>query len=126
MEYTCSFTKTGLSQGSCLRNTVSDRKLWANEVVSQAIESVFILSQVYDDTTEGEKISTFYRIEYSPPVVLLINPVTGQKMRSWSGVIEAHGFVEDLMKCIDHGPHEYMASLTRNTRICSESSQTGG
>ncbi|CAH8306605.1 unnamed protein product [Eruca vesicaria subsp. sativa] len=94
-----------------------NRDLWANEVVSQAVESSFILSQVYDDTTEGKKVSTFYRIESCPPVVLLIDPITGQKMRSWSGVIEAHGFVEDLMKYMDDGPHECMASQTRNKRI---------
>ncbi|KAJ4904521.1 structural constituent of ribosome [Raphanus sativus] len=102
-----------------------NRDLWANEVVSQAIESSFMLSQVYDDTTQGQKISSFYRIESSPPVVLLIDPITGQKMRSWSGVIEPHGFVEDLMKYMDDGPHEYMASLPRNKRLCSESSQIG-
>lgn len=107
-----------------------NRDLWANEVVSQAIESSFILSQVYDDTTEGKKVSTFYRIESAPPVVLLIDPITGQNMRSWSGAIEAHGFVEDLMKYMDDGPHQYMASSTRNKRmktdkISSESSQTG-
>ncbi|KAL0867291.1 hypothetical protein Bca101_046409 [Brassica carinata] len=107
-----------------------NRDLWANEVVCQAIESSFILSQVYDDTTEGQKISTFYRIESSPPVVLLIDPITGQKMRSWSGAIEAHGFVEDLMKYMDDGPHNYMASLTRNKRTkkeeetCPSSNQT--
>lgn len=107
-----------------------NRDLWANEIVSQAIESSFILSQVYDDTTEGKKVSTFYRIESAPPVVLLIDPITGQNMRSWSGAIEAHGFVEDLMKYMDDGPHQYMASSTRNKRmktdkISSESSQTG-
>ncbi|KAJ0245551.1 putative plant UBX domain-containing protein 14 [Hirschfeldia incana] len=102
-----------------------NRDVWSNDVVSQAIESSFTLSQVYDDTTEGQKVSTFYRIESAPPVVLLIDPITGQKIRSWSGVIEAHGFVEDLMKYMDDGPYEYMASQTRNTRFCSERSKTG-
>ncbi|CAA7028001.1 unnamed protein product [Microthlaspi erraticum] len=97
-----------------------NRDLWSNEAVSQAIESSFTLCQVYDDTTEGQKISTFYKIESAPPVVLLIDPVTGQKMRSWSGVIEAQGFVEDLMKYIDAGPHEHIASLTSNKRIKTE------
>ncbi|KAF8089143.1 hypothetical protein N665_0516s0001 [Sinapis alba] len=43
-------------------------------------------------------------------------------MRSWSGEIEAHGFVEDLMKYMDDGPHEYMASLTRNKRMKTDKS----
>ncbi|XP_010436605.1 PREDICTED: putative plant UBX domain-containing protein 14 [Camelina sativa] len=44
------------------------------------------------------------------------------------GMIEAHGFLEDLMKYRDVGPHEHVASLTSNKRIktekiCFESSQ---
>ncbi|KAH0928819.1 hypothetical protein HID58_014546 [Brassica napus] len=106
------------------KSTSSRQNLWL------LVNLHFILSQVYDDTTEGKKVSTFYRIESAPPVVLLIDPITGQNMRSWSGAIEAHGFVEDLMKYMDDGPHQYMASSTRNKRmktekISSESSQTG-
>ncbi|ESQ56265.1 hypothetical protein EUTSA_v10027208mg, partial [Eutrema salsugineum] len=108
---------------------ILNRDLWSNDVVSQAIEFSFVLSQVYDDTNEGQKISTFYRIESLPPVVLLIDPITGQKMRSWSGVIEAKSFLEDLVKYMDSGPHEHNASLTSNKRIktekvCYESDQT--
>ncbi|ESQ56207.1 hypothetical protein EUTSA_v10027144mg, partial [Eutrema salsugineum] len=108
---------------------ILNRDLWSNGVVSQAIESSFVLSQVYDDTNEGQKISTFYRIESLAPVVLLIDPITGQKMHSWSGVIEAKSFLEDLAKYMDSGPHEHVASLTSNKRIktekvCYESDQT--
>ncbi|XP_019096418.1 PREDICTED: putative plant UBX domain-containing protein 14 [Camelina sativa] len=42
------------------------------------------------------------------------------KMRKWSGMIEAHGFLEDLMKYKDVGPHEHVASLTSNKRIKTE------
>ncbi|KAJ4904522.1 structural constituent of ribosome [Raphanus sativus] len=106
-----------------------NRDLWSNSVVSKAIESNFILLQVYDDTMEGKKICTFYKIESAPPVVLLIDPITGLQMRSWSGVIDAHSFVEDLMKYMDSGPHEQIASLTSNKRmktekICFESNKT--
>ncbi|AEE83401.2 structural constituent of ribosome protein [Arabidopsis thaliana] len=75
---------------------------------------------VYDDTSEGQKISTFYKIDSVPPVVLLIDPITGQKMRMWSGVIEPQGFLEDLMKYMDSGPHEHVASLTSNKRMKTE------
>ncbi|CAN8272437.1 unnamed protein product [Cochlearia groenlandica] len=94
-----------------------NRDLWSNDLVSQAIESSFVLWQVYDDTNDGKKISTFYRIESSPPVVLLIDPITGQKMRSWSGAVEPHGFVEDMMNYNDSGPHDHIDSLTSNKRI---------
>ncbi|CAH2079287.1 unnamed protein product [Thlaspi arvense] len=90
--------------------------LWLNEAVSQVIESGFILWQVYDDTNEGKEISTFYKIESAPPVVLLIDPFTGQEMRSWSGEIETNSFVEGLLRFKEAGPNEQIASLTRNIR----------
>ncbi|XP_020875215.1 putative plant UBX domain-containing protein 14 [Arabidopsis lyrata subsp. lyrata] len=96
-----------------------NRDLWPNDAVFQAIRSSFILWQVYDHTNEGQKISTFYKIDFAPPVVLLIDPVTGQKMRMWSGMIEPQGFLEDLMKYMDAGPHEHVASLS-NKRIKTE------
>ncbi|CAA7028044.1 unnamed protein product [Microthlaspi erraticum] len=74
-----------------------NRDLWSNEAVSQATESSFVLCQVYDDTAEGQKISTLYKIETAPPVVLLIDPITCEKMRSWSGAIEAQGY--DVHRC---------------------------
>ncbi|KAJ4904520.1 structural constituent of ribosome [Raphanus sativus] len=102
--------------------------LWSNEVVSQAIEPSFILWQVYDVTTQGQKISTFYKIGSARPVVLLVDPITGFKMRSWSGVIDAHSFVQDLMDYMSSGPREHIASLTRKKLIktemlCNESNQ---
>ncbi|XP_024004916.1 putative plant UBX domain-containing protein 14 [Eutrema salsugineum] len=94
-----------------------NRDLWSNEAVSQTIESSFVLWQVYDHTNEGKKISTFYKIESAPPVVLLIDPITGQKMQMWSGVIEAQSFVEDLDLFMEASPNEYIASLTRITHV---------
>ncbi|CAH8306625.1 unnamed protein product [Eruca vesicaria subsp. sativa] len=89
--------------------------LWSNKVVSQAIESRIILWQVYDDTIQGKKISNFYKIESAPPVVLLIDPITGFMLRSWSGVIDAQSFVKDLMNYTVSTPHQYVASLTSKT-----------
>ncbi|CAL9225292.1 unnamed protein product [Arabidopsis halleri] len=103
-----------------------NRDVWAKDAVSQTIESSCIVWQFYDDTNEGQKVSSFYKIESPPPVVFVINPITGQKMHMWSGVIEADSFVEDLMMFREAGPHENIASLTRNrrtepTETCSSS-----
>ncbi|CAA7028042.1 unnamed protein product [Microthlaspi erraticum] len=92
-----------------------NRDVWSNDAVSQAVESSFVLWQVYDDTVEGQKISTFYKLESAaPPLVLLLDPITGQKMRMWSGEIEAQGLLEDLVKFMESGPHEHIASLSRH------------
>ncbi|XP_019086172.1 PREDICTED: plant UBX domain-containing protein 16-like [Camelina sativa] len=90
--------------------------VWSNYVIAQAVQSNFILWQVNNDTVEGQKISSFYKIESAPPVVLVIDPITGQKMGMWSGVIEYDSLYEELMKFTDAGPHEYIASLIRDRR----------
>ncbi|ESQ56212.1 hypothetical protein EUTSA_v10027233mg [Eutrema salsugineum] len=78
-----------------------NRDLWSNEAVSETVEAGFMLWQVYDHTIEGQKFSGFYRIGCAPPVVLVIDPITGQKMRMWSGEIEAQSFVEDLSRFME-------------------------
>ncbi|KAL0867293.1 hypothetical protein Bca101_046411 [Brassica carinata] len=90
-----------------------NRDVWSNDTVSEAVVSSFVLWQVYDNTFEGKKISNYYKIDSAPPVVLVIDPVTGQKMRMWSGVIEAQSFVEDLSWFLEAGPHEHIDSLIR-------------
>ncbi|KAG7588284.1 UBX domain [Arabidopsis suecica] len=97
-------------------NTLN-RDLWSNDDVSKALEFRFMLWQVYDHTKEGRKISSFYKIDSAPPVVLLIVPITGKKMHTWSGEIKAQSFLEDLKKYIDATPHEYFASMARNMRV---------
>ncbi|EOA18833.1 hypothetical protein CARUB_v10007447mg, partial [Capsella rubella] len=96
-----------------LASRTLNQDVWGNEAVSLAVEPNFFLWQVYNDTVEGRKVSSFYRVESAPPVVLVIDPITGQKMGMWSGEIEADSLLEDLMKYTDAGPHEYIASLTR-------------
>lgn len=49
--------------------------------------------QVYDDTTEGHKVCTDYRLDLIP-VVLIIDPITGQKIRSWGGMIQPESLIE--------------------------------
>ncbi|KAF6174624.1 hypothetical protein GIB67_006276 [Kingdonia uniflora] len=83
-----------------------NRDTWSNEAVAQLISNNFIFWQVYDDTTEGRKVCSYYHQD-SIPVVLVIDPITGQKMRSWSGMIEPQRLLEDLMPYMDGGPQEH-------------------
>lgn len=54
---------------------------------------MLVCEQVYDDTTEGQKVCTYYKLE-SIPVVLVIDPITGQKMRSWNGMVQPERLLE--------------------------------
>ncbi|XP_015952359.1 plant UBX domain-containing protein 7-like isoform X1 [Arachis duranensis] len=88
-----------------------NRDTWANEAVSQTISTNFIFWQVYDDTTEGRKVCTYYKLE-SIPVVLLIDPITGQKMRSWSGMVQPESLLEGLLAFLDAGPKDHHMTLS--------------
>ncbi|KAM2329808.1 plant UBX domain-containing protein 7-like isoform X1 [Malus sylvestris] len=88
-----------------------NRDTWANEAVSQTIITNFIFWQTYDDTTEGKKVCTYYKLE-SMPVVLLIDPITGQKMRSWNGMVHPDRLLEDLLLFFDSGPRDHHVTLS--------------
>ncbi|GAY48595.1 hypothetical protein CUMW_112910 [Citrus unshiu] len=88
-----------------------NRDTWANEAVSQTISTNFIFWQVYDDTSEGKKVCTYYKLD-SIPVVLVVDPITGQKMRSWCGMVQPESLLEDLVPFMDGGPREQHAKVS--------------
>ncbi|GAB4848169.1 hypothetical protein Ancab_002836 [Ancistrocladus abbreviatus] len=88
-----------------------NRDTWANEAIAQTIKANFIFWQVYDDASEGAKVRTYYKVD-SIPVVLVIDPITGQKMRSWSGMIHPDRLLEDLLPFMDSGPKKHHLSLS--------------
>ncbi|XP_050234412.1 plant UBX domain-containing protein 7 [Mercurialis annua] len=88
-----------------------NRDTWANEAVSQTISNNFIFWQVYDDTSGGKKVCTYYKLD-SIPVVLVIDPITGQKMRSWSGMVQPESLLEDLVPFMDGHPKDHHATLS--------------
>ncbi|KAE9614524.1 hypothetical protein Lal_00012114 [Lupinus albus] len=97
-----------------------NRDTWANEAVSQTISTNFIFWQVYDDTTEGRKVCTYYRLE-SIPVVLILDPITGQKMRSWCGMVEPESLLEGLLAFLDAGPKDHHVTLSHKRPRASSS-----
>ncbi|CAL5354464.1 unnamed protein product [Camellia sinensis] len=98
-----------------------NRDTWANEAVSQTISNNFIFWQVYDDTEEGRKVCTYYKLD-SIPVILVIDPITGQKMRSWRGMVQPESLLEDLLPFMDGSPKDHHVSLSHKRP--RESSQT--
>ncbi|KAG2319879.1 hypothetical protein Bca52824_013092 [Brassica carinata] len=89
-----------------------NRDTWANEAVSQTIKANFIFWQVDDDTTEGKKVRTYYKLE-SIPVILVIDPTTGQKMRMWCGMVQPETLLQYLVPFLDGGPGTHFASLSK-------------
>ncbi|KAF9677513.1 hypothetical protein SADUNF_Sadunf08G0115500 [Salix dunnii] len=88
-----------------------NRDTWANEAVAQTINTNFIFWQVYDDSSEGRKVCTYYKLD-SIPVVLVIDPITGQKMHSWVGMVQPESLLEDLVQFMDGGPRDHHKTLS--------------
>ncbi|KAI9165657.1 hypothetical protein LWI28_018175 [Acer negundo] len=101
-----------------------NRDTWANEAVSQTVGTNFIFWQAYDDTSDGKKVCTFYKLD-SIPVVLVIDPITGQKMRSWCGMaVQPENLVDDLVPFMDCSPRDHLAALShKRTRGNSSTPQ---
>ncbi|KAI3453237.1 hypothetical protein Pfo_009900 [Paulownia fortunei] len=98
-----------------------NRDTWANEAVAQTIKTNFIFWQVYDDTEEGSKVCTYYKLD-SIPVILVIDPITGQKMHSWRGMVQPETLLEDLLPFMDGSPSDHHVSLSHKRP--RENSQT--
>lgn len=49
--------------------------------------------QVYDDTEEGRKVCTYYKL-VTMPTTLVLDPLTGLKMRAWEGMIAPDRLLE--------------------------------
>ncbi|XP_062227086.1 plant UBX domain-containing protein 7-like isoform X2 [Phragmites australis] len=69
----------------------------------------FSSHMVYHDTSEGRKVLTYYNL-VSIPAILLIDPITGQKMCGWNGMVHPERLLEDLLPYLDKGPKEHHAA----------------
>ncbi|KAJ4966876.1 hypothetical protein NE237_018725 [Protea cynaroides] len=86
---------------------VMNRDLWSNETVIQMVKSHFLFWQAQDHTEEGMKVCCFYKLD-SFPVILVIDPITGQKMCLSKGMIQPEYLLVDLLpRFMENGPDEY-------------------
>ncbi|KAG5593328.1 hypothetical protein H5410_043842 [Solanum commersonii] len=89
-----------------------NRDTWANDIVAQMIENNFVFWQEGDHTEEGREVCSCYKLD-SRPVILVIDHITGQKMRSWNGMVQPETLLENAMTFIDRTPSEYHSDLLR-------------
>ncbi|KAG0587488.1 hypothetical protein KC19_2G168000 [Ceratodon purpureus] len=97
-----------------------NRDTWGHEAVKDTVGTSFVFWQVYDDTEEGRKVCTYYKLLLMPSI-LVIDPLTGQKMRSWEGMISAERLLEDLVRYMDKGPLEAQPGFPPHKRPREES-----
>ncbi|KAI3850242.1 hypothetical protein MKX03_025576 [Papaver bracteatum] len=96
---------------------------WAHDTVSQTISANFIFWQVYDDATEGKKVCNYYQLT-SFPAVLVLDPITGQNVKSWTGMIDPVQLLEDLAPYMDAGPKLHLTRLCRKRPIGTSQQNT--
>ncbi|XP_061989441.1 uncharacterized protein LOC133708008 [Rosa rugosa] len=106
MDAACDQDKWLLVNLQC-REDLSSHKLnrdtWADKAISQIISTNFIFWQEYSDWPEGTMVSSNYKLD-SRTVVIIIDPVTGQALRSWNGMVQPDDLLLDLLPFLDSSP----------------------
>ncbi|KAL3687940.1 hypothetical protein R1sor_014249 [Riccia sorocarpa] len=72
------------------------RDTLAHEAVVEMIGESFIFWQEFDDKAEGRSICDYYKL-WRMPTIMVVDPLTGQKMRVWEGMIEPDSLIEDFL-----------------------------
>ena len=80
-----------------------NRDTWSCSSVKEVVKAAFVFLQPYDSTTDGRKLKTYYRVE-EPPVILVLDPMTGQKLWEYKGFVEGAALLEDLAPFFDTSP----------------------
>ncbi|KAI3874077.1 hypothetical protein MKW92_005831 [Papaver armeniacum] len=101
-----------------------NRDTWGHEILAGMIASNFIFWQVYDDTTEGKKVCGYYSLTGSIPAVLVLDPFTGKKEKSWSGMVQPEALLEDLMPYMDVAPKDSVEKPVKPIKVYSRRKRT--
>ena len=80
-----------------------NRDTWSSPSVQEVVRAAFVFWQPYDSTTEGRKLKTYYQVKEAP-TVLVLDPVTGQRLWERAGFIEGATLLEDLAPFFDTSP----------------------
>ena len=69
----------------CSDSQKLNRDTWPDTGVRAILESSFLLIQAYNDSGEGQRFCTLYKVQEGFPVIAIIDPRTGELMKRWSG-----------------------------------------
>lgn len=74
-----------------------NRDTWSDDVVQNLVASGFVFWQNYWASEPGKKFCTLYQIDReSLPVILIIDPRTGEVRQRWTGFLEPQDMTEKL------------------------------
>lgn len=80
-----------------------NRDVWSNLTVLEIIKEHFIFWQVYHDSFEGGRYIQFYNVT-SYPHVSIVDPRTGEQMKSWPTSIDHNSFCDSVIEFLTEHP----------------------
>lgn len=99
-----------------------NRDTWSNPAVSDIIQGSFVFWQVQHVTDAGARLMSSYQLTQLP-AVLVIDPVTGAKVRMWTGFLEPDRMIEDLVPFLDHSFSDPAAAMLATSQLKRKHSQ---
>lgn len=82
---------------------ILNRDVWSNQTVKDILKEHFIFWQVYHDSYEGQRYVQFYHVS-SFPHVAIIDPRTGEQMKSWPTTIDHNSFCDSVIEYLTEHP----------------------
>ncbi|KAL6187530.1 hypothetical protein ACLB2K_038928 [Fragaria x ananassa] len=93
-----------------------NRDIWADKAISQIISTNFIFWQDYFHEPIGAAVYRHYELE-SRTVVIIIDPITGQVLRSWNGMVQPELFLGDLVLFLDSSPRQKQVAKEEEEKV---------
>lgn len=82
---------------------ILNRDVWSNQTVKDILKEHFIFWQVCHDSFEGARYMQFYNVS-SFPHVSIIDPRTGEQMKSWRSSIDHNSFCDSVIEFLTEHP----------------------
>uniref|UniRef100_A0AC34QHA6 UAS domain-containing protein n=1 Tax=Panagrolaimus sp. JU765 TaxID=591449 RepID=A0AC34QHA6_9BILA len=83
---------------SCL-----NRDIWSKDVVKEMVKNNFLFWQMGDDSADCKRVSAYYNV-VKYPCVIIVDPRTGEKVKTLDRIKEPISFLEDLSEFLTVNP----------------------
>jgi len=106
-----------------------NRDTWGHSAVQEVVKSNFVLWQTYSHSEEGARVCAWYKLGVEAgggglPAVLILDPITGMKLKHWRGFVEPETLLVDLMAFLEDHPTPF-ARIHRRPPALDESPSAG-
>ena len=104
-----------------------NRDTWSNETVETLLSSQLLLWQQHEKSAEGARYCKNYELaEHARPHIAIVDPRTSQKIKEWTGFVDAQDLVAELLAfCASAPPLDSDTPVTPSDRERSPSAGAG-